>query len=57
MHAILQMKGPRIDSSAVLTDAVDNVNLYPMFCALLRINPAPNNGSTLALAEKVLLRK
>ena len=53
MHAVLQMKGPRINNSAVLDDVVENVNLYNMFCRILNISPAPNNGSFL-FAQLVL---
>jgi hypothetical protein len=53
MHAVLQMKGPRINSSAVLDDVVENVNLYNMFCKILKISPAANNGS-FSFAQSVL---
>ena len=56
MHAVLLMKGPRINNSAALTEPVDNVNLYPMFCSLLKITCAPNNG-TLTSVEHLLLRE
>ena len=54
MHAVLLMKGPRINNSAVLTEPLDNVNLYPMFCSLLKITCAPNNG-TLASVKHLLM--
>ena len=55
MHAVLLMKGPRINNSAVMTEPVDNVNLYPMFCSLLKITCAPNNG-TMAAVQQLLTR-
>jgi hypothetical protein len=54
MLAVLQMKGPRINNNASLNDVVDNVHLYNMFCKLLTIKPAPNNG-TMQFAHRVLL--
>lgn len=54
MWAVLQMKGPRINSKAHLHTVVDNVHLYNMFCSLLSITPAPNNG-TQDLAKQVVL--
>ncbi len=53
MHAILQMKGPRINNNAVIENVVDNVNLYNMFCMILKIKPASNNGS-MHFAHKVV---
>jgi hypothetical protein len=53
MFAVFQMKGPRIKNSAEVNNAVDNVHLYNMFCKLLRINSAPNNG-TFDLATQVV---
>jgi hypothetical protein len=53
MHAVLQLKGPRINNKAVLDNVVDNVHLYNMFCMLLNIVPASNNGSK-QFAEQVL---
>ena len=55
MHAVLLMKGPRINNSAVMTEPVDNVNLYPMFCSLLKITCAANNG-TMAAVQQLLKR-
>ena len=54
MWAVLQMKGPRINAKAHLHSVVENVHLYNMFCSLLRIRPAPNNG-TQDLAKQVIL--
>jgi hypothetical protein len=54
MWAVLQMKGPRINAKAHLHTVVENVHLYNMFCSLLRITPAPNNG-TQHLAQQVVL--
>lgn len=53
MHAVLLMKGPRINNEAVLDNVVDNVHLYNMFCKMLSVIPAPNNG-TMQLAQKVI---
>jgi hypothetical protein len=53
MHAVLLMKGPRINNEAVLDNVVDNVHLYNMFCKMLSVIPAPNNG-TMQFAQKVI---
>ena len=54
MLAVLQMKGPRINNNASLNDVVDNVHLYNMFCKMLKIKPAANNG-TMQFAHEVLI--
>jgi hypothetical protein len=54
MFAVFQMKGPRIKNIAEVNDVVENVHLYNMFCTILRISSAPNNG-TLELATMVIL--
>ena len=54
MLAVLQMKGPRINNNASLNDVIDNVHLYNMFCKLLKIEPASNNG-TMQFAHRVLI--
>jgi hypothetical protein len=54
MFALLQMKGPRINSSVQFDDVFENVNMYNIFCAILKITPAPNNGS-MTIANKVVL--
>jgi hypothetical protein len=54
MLAVFQMKGPRFNSLTQLEDPVDNIHLYNMFCKILKITPAPNNG-TMSLANKIIL--
>lgn len=43
MHGILVGHGPAFRSGVVL-DAVENVHVYPLMCAVLGLEPAPNDG-------------
>jgi hypothetical protein len=43
MHGIFIGSGPAFKSGVVI-DAVENIHLYEMLCAILQLKPAPNDG-------------
>ena len=43
MHGILIASGPAFKTGVVI-DAVENVHLYNLLCAVLGLKPAPNDG-------------
>lgn len=45
MHAIFMAKGPDISRGSTI-ESVNMIDLYNLFCLILNINCAPNNGST-----------
>ncbi|WKY04209.1 hypothetical protein Q1695_005300 [Nippostrongylus brasiliensis] len=45
MRAVLFIRGPAVDPLQ-MTNPVQVIDIYNMMCALLEIQPAPNNGST-----------
>ncbi|XP_046545216.1 ectonucleotide pyrophosphatase/phosphodiesterase family member 5-like [Haliotis rubra] len=44
MKPIFLAKGPNFKTNFT-SDPIRNVDIYPLVCKLLKINPAPNNGS------------
>lgn len=50
MRPIFFAKGPDFKVNFT-TDVFESVNVYPLLCHLLRINPSPNNGSIDNLAH------
>merc|ERR1711892_780107 len=53
MHPIFMAKGPDFVRQRQPLEPFPNVDLYPLCCHLLQINPAPNNGS-LTVVQKYL---
>jgi len=53
MHPVFIAMGPSFKKRAVV-DTFNNVDLYPLLCKLLRLKPAPNNGS-LKVVSKLLI--
>ena len=53
MHPIFMAKGPDFVRQREPLEPFPNVDLYPLCCHLLQINPAPNNGS-LTVVQKYL---
>ncbi|GFO23904.1 ectonucleotide pyrophosphatase/phosphodiesterase family member 5 [Plakobranchus ocellatus] len=53
MRPIFVARGPAFKQNAVV-ESIDTVDIYPLICHLLNIDPAPNNGS-LERAEKATL--
>jgi predicted AlkP superfamily pyrophosphatase or phosphodiesterase len=43
MHGVFIAHGPAF-KSGVVVDAVENIHLYHLFCAVLALSPAPNDG-------------
>ena len=43
MHGILIASGPSFKSGVVI-DPVENIHIYNLLCAALRLSPAPNDG-------------
>lgn len=44
MHGILIAAGPSFKSAGQVVDTVENIHLYNLLCAALRLNAAPNDG-------------
>ncbi|GFO16409.1 ectonucleotide pyrophosphatase/phosphodiesterase 5, partial [Plakobranchus ocellatus] len=44
MRPIFVARGPAFKQNAVV-ESIDTVDIYPLICHLLNIDPAPNNGS------------
>ena len=44
MRPIFVARGPAFKQNAVV-ESIDTVDIYPLMCHLLNIEPAPNNGS------------
>ncbi|CAJ0584897.1 unnamed protein product, partial [Mesorhabditis spiculigera] len=53
MRALLAMRGPAFESRKMITEIPTNIDIYPLICSILKITPAPNNGS-LAIIKKAL---
>ena len=53
MHPIFMAKGPDFVRQSAPLEPFPNVDLYPLCCHLLQIEPAPNNGS-LVIVQKYL---
>ena len=45
MHPIFMARGPDFVNKSEPLEPFPNVDLYPLCCHLLQIEPAPNNGS------------
>lgn len=44
MQATLIVHGPAFRNDGAVIDPVENIHLYNLFCALLHLKPAPNDG-------------
>ncbi len=44
MRGILIVHGPAFRSDGVAIEAVENIHLYNLLCAVLRLKPSPNDG-------------
>ncbi|HEU5079745.1 MAG TPA: ectonucleotide pyrophosphatase/phosphodiesterase [Opitutaceae bacterium] len=53
MQGTLIVHGPDLASDGRAIDSVENIDLYNLFCALLRLKPAPNDGDDRAVRELV----
>ena len=44
MHPIFIAHGPAFRNNHIVMESFNNVDLYPLFCHILHLNPAPNDG-------------
>lgn len=56
MKPIFIARGPNITENH-LAPTIRNIDIYPMICKLLGIEPAPNNGSLQATANFLVNEK
>ncbi|XP_078602867.1 ectonucleotide pyrophosphatase/phosphodiesterase family member 7-like [Branchiostoma floridae x Branchiostoma japonicum] len=51
MRALFRAWGPSFRRGYVRPDPFDSVHIYPLMCAVLGVEPAPNNGSLAEVAD------
>lgn len=45
MHPVFVATGPAFKKNLIIDDTVDSVDLYPVMCLILGLDPVGNNGS------------
>ncbi|KAK6018512.1 hypothetical protein OSTOST_15897 [Ostertagia ostertagi] len=56
MYAVLALSGPDIGNNHKAGRAANILDLYSLMCFLLKVDPAPNNGSLHRIASNFYLK-
>lgn len=51
MRGLFIAKGPHFKEGYVSSDIFDNLDVYPLMCEILKIKPAPNNGTLTTISQ------